>query len=72
MTKKKLARQALIDFSLDSERSGGSVIRELTSPDLPRDMARLWLSRLSLEELEQEKAWLESLIASRKQEAISG
>lgn len=48
------------------ERPIRSYIQELTDPDRPGKQARAWLSQLSVEELEQEKVWLESLIQDKK------
>ena len=48
------------------ERPVRSYIQELTDPNRHSQQARAWLSQLSVEELEQEKVWLESLIQDKK------
>jgi len=48
------------------EQSIKNYLQELTNPDRSGKQARAWLSQLSVEELELEKVWLESLIQNKK------
>lgn len=66
MKKKSLIPSDIFKSSPGHRSEAKSFIQHATSPDLPREMARDWLSQLSVEELEQEKAWLETLIQDKK------
>ena len=69
MTRKRIIPSippGILTASSDQKKSTNSFIKLVSSPDLPKDMARRWISQLSVEELEIEKAWLDKLFQDKK------
>jgi len=64
MAQNKLIYESL-DMSLDW-RKAEKILEHMTSPDLPREMARAWLSSLSLDEFKQELAWIKKQIKEKE------